>query len=124
MSRPGDSVSIHIRDLAVHCHHGVTDAEREVGQRLLIDVRIEPASCGALETDSLADTVDYSEACDLVVRAASRDSHGTLERVADALADEVLESLAVKSVHVWIRKLAPPIGHAVGEVGIELDRRA
>jgi len=35
------SVSVEITGLSVYTHHGVTEAEREVGQRLVFDVEFE-----------------------------------------------------------------------------------
>ena len=64
------SVEIEIRGLSIYTHHGVTDAEREIGQRLEIDVSFDVPDCDAVLTDRLEDTVDYSEVCDIVALGA------------------------------------------------------
>ena len=43
-----ESVTIEITGLSLYTHHGVSEAEREVGQRLVVDVRLDKigrASC-------------------------------------------------------------------------------
>ena len=45
---PDTSVDVEIRGLSIYTHHGVTDAEQEVGQRLLLDVTFDVPSCDAV----------------------------------------------------------------------------
>ena len=35
------SVTVDVNGLSLYTHHGVTAAEREVGQRLILDIRLE-----------------------------------------------------------------------------------
>ena len=52
------------RGLSLYTHHGVTAAEREVGQRLVLDLRLDVGECDATVTDLVEDTVDYGEVCE------------------------------------------------------------
>jgi 7,8-dihydroneopterin aldolase/epimerase/oxygenase len=74
MSDGEHSVEVELRGLSIYTHHGVTEAEREVGQRLEIDVSFDVPDCDALLTDRLEDTVDYAAVTDLVALAARRSS--------------------------------------------------
>ena len=67
----------HDRDhgLSLYTHHGVSDAEREVGQRLVLDLRLDIGETDATVTDSIEDTVDYAEVCQLVALVAQQRSH-------------------------------------------------
>jgi len=65
-------VTIEISGLSLFTHIGVSAAEREVGQRLLFDIRIDVGESDATETDRLEDTIDYGEVCQLV-----RSSHSS-----------------------------------------------
>jgi hypothetical protein len=60
---PAVGVTIEIVGLSLFTHHGVTAAEREIGQRLVLDVRFEVGEPDALITDRVEDTVDYGEVC-------------------------------------------------------------
>ena len=55
---PEVGVTIEIVGLSLYTHHGVTAAEREIGQRLLLDVRFDAGETDALITDRVEDTVD------------------------------------------------------------------
>ena len=67
--------------LSLYTHHGVSEAEREVGQRLVLDLRLDVGETDATVTDSIEDTVDYAEVCQLVALVAQQRSHKTLERL-------------------------------------------
>ena len=56
-------VTIEVTGLSLYTHHGVTAAEREVGQRLVLDLRLEVGESDATVTDRVEDTVDYGEVC-------------------------------------------------------------
>src|SRR3984893_18956517 len=85
--RPAESVTIEFSGLSLYTHHGVTEAEREVGQRLLLDLRLDVGESDATVTDRLEDTVDYAEVCQLVALIAQQRSYRTLERLCSAIAD-------------------------------------
>ena len=55
------SVEVELRGLSIYTHHGVSEAEREIGQRLEFDVSFDVPDCDAVLTDRLEDTVDYAE---------------------------------------------------------------
>ena len=68
----GEAVTIEITGLSLYTHHGVSDAEREVGQRLVIDLRLDLGETDATVTDDVADTVDYGDVCQLVALVAQQ----------------------------------------------------
>lgn len=114
------AVSIDINQLSVYTHHGVTAAEQEVGQRLLIDVSFELDTCDATVTDSLEDTVDYGAVCEQVWLAAQHRSYKTLERLCSAICDHLMDHFGVDSVMVRATKPEPPIPLPVGDVAVEV----
>src|SRR4051812_31616070 len=85
------AVSVDITGLSVYTHHGVSAAEQEVGQRLLIDISFELDQCDATVTDELEDTVDYGAVCEQVWLAAQKKSYKTLERLCSAIADHLMD---------------------------------
>jgi dihydroneopterin aldolase len=114
------SVTIEIVGLSVYTHHGVTAAEREVGQRLVFDVEIELGESDATVTDRLDDTIDYGEVCEQVNFAAQERSYKTLERLCSAVADRLIERYGGESVTVRAAKPEPPIALPVDEVAVEV----
>lgn len=117
------SVQVELRGISIYTHHGVTEAEQEVGQRLEIDVSFDVPDCDAVLTDRLEDTVDYAEVCDLVVLAATERSYKTLERLAHVICERVMERFAAGAVHVRAMKPEPPLPVTIADVGVEVTRR-
>jgi 7,8-dihydroneopterin aldolase/epimerase/oxygenase len=117
-------VTIEITGLSLYTHHGVTEAEREIGQRLVIDLRIEVGTCDATVTDRVEDTVDYGEVCQTVALVAQQRSYKTLERLCTAIADRLLGDYEAESVWVRAAKPEPPIPLPVQEVSVEVVRDA
>jgi len=114
------SVDVEIRGLSIYTHHGVTEAERETGQRLEIDVSFDVPDCDAVLTDRLEDTVDYAEVCDIVALGATERSYKTLERLCHVIAERLMERFACESVRVRAAKPEPPLPIALEQVAVEV----
>jgi 7,8-dihydroneopterin aldolase/epimerase/oxygenase len=119
-----ESVTIEISSLSLYTHHGVSEAEREVGQRLMFDLRLELGESDATLTDRVEDTVDYGEVCQLVALLAVQRSHRTLERLCSTIADRLLADYELEAVWVKATKPEPPIPLTVEEVSVEVWREA
>jgi dihydroneopterin aldolase len=116
------SVSIDITGLSVYTHHGVTAAEREIGQRLVLDVRFDVGEPDALITDRVEDTIDYGEVCQVIALIAQQRSYKTLERLCAVIADRLATQFGAESVTVKAAKPEPPIPLPVEEVSVEVWR--
>jgi 7,8-dihydroneopterin aldolase/epimerase/oxygenase len=119
-----ESVTVEITGLALYTHHGASEAEREVGQRLVLDLRLEVGETAATVTDSIEDTVDYGEVCNTVALLAQQRSHKTLERLCSVIADRLLGEYELEGVWVKASKPEPPIALSVDEVSVEVWREA
>jgi dihydroneopterin aldolase len=119
-----ESVTIEISGLSLYTNHGVTEAEREVGQRLVLDLRLDIGETDATVTDAIEDTVDYAEVCQLVALIAQQRSHKTLERLCSTIADRLLADYELEGVWVKAAKPEPPIALSVDEVSVEVWREA
>jgi dihydroneopterin aldolase len=119
-----EAVTIEITGLSLYTHHGVSEAEREVGQRLVLDLRLDVGETDATVTDSIEDTVDYGEVCQLVALIVQQRSYKTLERLCSAIADRLLGDYELEGVWVKAAKPEPPIALTVDEVSVEVWREA
>ena len=117
-------VMIEVSGLSLYTHVGVTAAEREVGQRLLIDLRIDVGDCDATITDRIEDTVDYGQVCEVANLVAQQRNYKTLERLCTAIADRILEQWDVSAIWVKAAKPEPPLALPVTEVSVEVWREA
>ena len=121
---PEPEVTVEVSGLSLFTHVGVTAAEREVGQRLLLDLRLDVGECDATVTDRIEDTVDYAQVCETANLVAQQRSYKTLERLCAAVADRLLERYDANAVWVKAAKPEPPIPLPVSEVSVEVWREA
>src|SRR6201991_4336086 len=116
------SAEIELHGLSIYTHHGVSDAEQEVGQRLEFDVSFDVPDCDAVLTDRLEDTVDYAQVCDIVALAATERSYKTLERLGPVVGERLMERYGCESVRVRAAKPEPPLPLAIQEVAVEVTQ--
>jgi dihydroneopterin aldolase len=118
------AVSIEVTGLSLYTHHGVSAAEREVGQRLVFDIAFELDECDATVTDRIEDTVNYADVCEQVALGAQERSYKTLERLCAAVAERLIDRFGAESVRVKAAKPEPPIPLPVEEVSVEVWKEA
>ncbi len=121
---PEPEVTIEITGLSLFTHVGITAAEREVGQRLLLDLRLEVLDCDATVTDRIEDTIDYGEVCDTANLVAQQRTYKTLERLCAAIADRLIDRYGARIVWVKAAKPEPPLPFNVSEVSVEVWRES
>jgi dihydroneopterin aldolase len=114
------TVEVEIRSLSIYTHHGVSEAEQEIGQRIEFDISFDVPDCDAVLTDRIEDTVDYGEVCDIVALAATERSFKTLERLAQVVGGRLMERFNCESVRVRAAKPEPPLPLAIQEVAVEV----
>src|SRR4051794_17528986 len=116
------SAEIELRGLSIYTHHGVSEAEQEVGQRLEFDVSFDVPDCDAVLTDRLEDTIDYAQVCDIVALAATQRNYRTLERRAQVVGERLMERYGCDSVRVRAAKPEPPLPLAIQEIAVEVNQ--
>jgi len=121
---PEPEVTIEVSGLSLYTHMGVSEAERQIGQRLIVDVRLDIGESDATVTDRIEDTVDYGEVCEVINLVAQQRNYKTLERFCAAVADRLIERYEIHAVWVKAAKPEPPIALPVSEVSVEVWREA
>ena len=117
-------MKVRLCGLEVFAHHGVLEEEREAGQRFLVDVRFQPATAHAADTDDIHDAVDYRDVVALVEEVVGRRTYRLLEAVAAALADAVVERLPVSWAEVTISKPDVRLALPVERAAVTVERHA
>ena len=95
---------IRLEGLSVFGHHGARPYEKEAGQRLEVDLELEPSDDRAEKSDKLADTLDYDHLYRTVVEVVEGKSFHLLEALAACTAETILERFAVRRAKVRIAK--------------------
>ncbi|MDX1634446.1 MAG: dihydroneopterin aldolase [Marinobacter sp.] len=112
--------SVLIEQLAVEAIIGVFDWEREVHQRLLLDLEMAWANDRPAATDDLALALDYAAVCEAVTEWFHHHQPQLLETAAEAVAAELMQRFGIRWLAVTIRK--PGVLPRAGSVGIRIER--
>ncbi len=111
-----------IRGLEVFGRHGVFAAERELGQRFIVDLEMELSACPGSLTDDLESTVDYASLTTAVVEIVAGEPVALLERLAAMIADRVMAEPLVAAVTIDVRKPHVALAHVLEETAVRLRR--
>ncbi|MBI3977047.1 MAG: dihydroneopterin aldolase [Chloroflexi bacterium] len=114
---------VFLEGMVFYGFHGVNQAEKELGQRFVVDVAVERDLRPAGESDDLTRTVNYSQIFKVVRAIVEGPSRNLLEAVAERIAARLLDELDVERVQVRIRKPGVAIkGSVLTAAGVEIVR--
>lgn len=114
---------VKVSGIRFHAFHGLTKLERQVGVRYRVNVAMDVDMAQAAETDRIADTIDYREVHELVVKIGRDNSFHLIETLAVRLAHEILDRYPVGEVYVSVDKETPILDGMVDSVGVETTVR-
>ena len=104
-------------------HHGITEEEQAIGQRIEVDVEIEVDLEAAGRADDPNLTLDYTLIYQVTREIVEGKSVKLIETLAESIADRLILKLNVDSAWVKVIKPNPPIDNSViGYVAIEVQR--
>jgi 7,8-dihydroneopterin aldolase/epimerase/oxygenase len=105
-----------------YAYGGVSEAEKEIGQRYRIDLELAVDTGVAARSDSIEDAVHYGQVHDAAIASLRSSPFNLLESAADRIATAVLDRFAVERVTVRLGKLLPPIDGVVASAAVEITR--
>ena len=112
--------SVLIEGLAVETIIGVYDWEREVLQRLLIDVDMAWDNTLPAASDDVADALDYAAVSNRITGYLTQTRPRLLETAAEGIADLLQQEFGVRWLRLVIRK--PGAVPAAVSVGVSIER--
>ncbi|MEW6050734.1 MAG: dihydroneopterin aldolase [Candidatus Zixiibacteriota bacterium] len=113
---------IRLVGMSFYGFHGVTTAEKETGRVFEVDCELELDLSDAGHSDSLRDTIDYSQVHATIQEVVEGTAFALLERLANHLASIVLDKFPAYRVTLKVRKLHPPIAGHVKHIEVEVTR--
>jgi dihydroneopterin aldolase len=113
---------LRLTGLSFFGHHGCLEAERQLGQRLELDVELQGDFSSCAAGDSLADALDYTRVYRMMKDLVEHGSYKLLEALAGAVAEELLKNFPVEKVVVRVRKPNVPFSASLTNVEVELER--
>jgi dihydroneopterin aldolase len=112
-----------LEGMTFYGYHGVSDAERELGQRFVVDLETHTDTTAAGLSDQLRDSVNYTHLYQAVREVVEGPPHRLLEAVAEAIATRILGSFDVEAVRVRVSKPHVPIrGGVIDSAAVEIFR--
>jgi dihydroneopterin aldolase len=113
-----------LEGMTFYGYHGVSAAEKELGQRFVVDLEACADLSAAGRTDDLALTVNYAALYQQTKEIVEGPSCNLLECVAERIASTVLAAHPVEEVRVKVRKPGAPIkGSVLISAAVEIVRR-
>lgn len=110
---------VFIEGLSIAGKHGVLEHERRLEQEFVLDISASFDAKPSAASDTIADTVDYIRFRDIARETIQNESHYLIERVAQTIADRILEDQRIGEVTITVRK---PAVLASGIPGISITR--
>ena len=112
-----------LEGMAFYGYHGADPAERELGQRFVVDLEMHRDLKPAGLSDDLRDTVSYTRLYSIVKDVVEGPSRSLLESLAEAIANRVIADCDAESVRVRVKKPEVPIkGSMLTYAGVEVFR--
>jgi dihydroneopterin aldolase len=111
---------VFIEGLEIETCIGVYDWERQIRQKVVLDLRLYVDLHAPADSDALHDTVDYKALSDRLVAMVSAARFELIEALGEAVARLVLSEFAVNKVGLRLSK--PGAVPAARNVGVVMER--
>lgn len=116
-------MKIILKDMMFYGYHGVEDAERTLGQRFIVTIKLTTDDKKDRFITKLEDTVDYTKVYAVIKKVMEGDVFHLLEDCANKILDTLLERFSlVESATISIRKPSVPIQGQLSFSEIEMTR--
>jgi len=114
--------SISVTNIRCYGYTGYLPEEQVLGQWFEVDLTMWLDLAPAGKTDEITDTLDYRAAIERVKQIVKTSKFALVEKLANAIADAILELDKVQQVQVQLSKPAAPIPDFGGKITIEITR--
>lgn len=116
---------IRLRNLTIFGFYGVSPQEREVGQKIEIDLDLHADLMAACSSDSLQDTINYEKVYTTVMELVDEGKrYRLLETLGEGISHAILTQYPVEKVVIRMRKLNLPFPNNLSHIEIQLIREA
>ena len=115
-----ESGHIFIDNMRFHARHGVLEQERLTGGDFVVSLSARYPVAEAVESDNVADTMNYAEAYEIVKKEMLVPSR-LIEHVAGRIGKSLLQAMPrIEELTVEVKKVNPPMGADCDGAGIRL----
>lgn len=115
--------TIRLTGLSLSGRHGVLESEKQDAQPFVVDVEMHLDLQEAGRSDSLADTVSYAEAAEIIEPIVTVQSHDLIESLAETIARSLLTHYRrIHSLAVTVHKPQAPMAQTFDDVAVTVRR--
>jgi 7,8-dihydroneopterin aldolase/epimerase/oxygenase len=100
--------TVQIRNVEFQGKHGASADERRSSRRFQVDVDLTFPMSRSMESDRLADTINYRDVCEVLVQIGEARPYRLLEALAAEMLREMRARWPQASIMIELRKLHPP----------------
>jgi len=112
--------SINIEGIKLYGFHGCLEEEGRIGGHYIVDVYMTTDFSEAAKTDDLTRTIDYCAIYE-ISKAEVAIRSKLIEQVCERIYTRIRSEFpTLKTLHVKLTKLVPPIGGDVEKVSVEM----
>ena len=112
-----------LKNIILYAHLGVKKEEREVRQKIAMDVKLSLDLEETARRDDLEKTVDYEKVYNLIKERIETKKYHLLEALGQDIAQEILKNFKVEEVLVRAQKLQVKLAGPLDYVAVEITRR-
>jgi 7,8-dihydroneopterin aldolase/epimerase/oxygenase len=113
---------IEIEGMEFYAYHGHFKEEQVVGNKFLVNVRIETNCSKAAHSDNLKDALDYQKVY-LLIKQEMEESSNLLEHLCSRILDRLYAEFSeINCATLKVSKLNPPMGGQIEKVSVSLTR--
>lgn len=111
---------VYLDNLRFHAFHGVLQQERLTGNDYIMNVRAKADLRKAMETDEVADTLNYATVYDIIAQEMAIPSN-LLEHVCGRIAKRLFKEFPqIETLDLRLTKVNPPMGADSDGAGVEI----
>lgn len=113
-----------IEGMEFFAFHGHYEEEKLVGNKFIVNLKLWYNTSKAEKSDKLEDAINYQLAYIIVKKVISENKVNLLEHLASLILDALFaEFNNLPKAEVYIKKLSPPMGGQIANVGVKVKRK-
>jgi dihydroneopterin aldolase len=114
--------TLRLMNMTFYGFHGASPAEKETGRRFEVDCEFTVDVSRASHTDSLEDTVNYTQVYKVIEDMLHNNRYNLLETLAERMADAIFNSFHIQTLKLRVRKRIPPVPGNIDYLEVESER--
>ncbi|MCK4648252.1 dihydroneopterin aldolase [bacterium] len=111
-----------LKNIILYAHLGVKNEEREVRQKISLDVELSLNLEETARVDNLEKTVDYEKVYNLLKGRIEAKKYNLLEALAQDIAQEILKDFPINEVLIRAKKPQVKLAGPLDYVAVEITR--